>query len=123
MFSDIKHIFPLHFAVFRSVAHCINVEANTERLFSFSGRISDPNMSPSTLSKYAYIAKNADLEPSLSEVKAAYCKKYKSFVLPIEVRFRQKKPPGAPPVTLKFRLTLPSDDVTQVPEFTTDDKK
>jgi hypothetical protein len=98
------YIFPLHFAVFRSVAPCITVEANNERLFLFSGRISDPNMSPSTLSKCTYIVKNADLKPPLTEIKAAYCKKYKSFVLPTAVRFRQKKPPGpgAASVTLKF---------------------
>jgi hypothetical protein len=86
MWDAVRLLFPLHFSLFRSVGHCLTVEANTERLFSFAGRISDPNMTPATLSKYAFISKNSQLLPSMTQIKEAYSKKYKSWALPTEVR-------------------------------------
>lgn len=51
LFTQVKELFPLHWAVFRRVAPCVTVEANVERLFSCSGRLSDPSMNASTLCK------------------------------------------------------------------------
>eukprot|EP00281_Chroomonas_sp_CCMP1168_P014004 CAMPEP_0206213402 /NCGR_PEP_ID=MMETSP0047_2-20121206/1104_1 /ASSEMBLY_ACC=CAM_ASM_000192 /TAXON_ID=195065 /ORGANISM="Chroomonas mesostigmatica_cf, Strain CCMP1168" /LENGTH=101 /DNA_ID=CAMNT_0053635551 /DNA_START=27 /DNA_END=332 /DNA_ORIENTATION=+ len=82
MFEDHKSKVPLHYALFRRVAPCITVEANVERLFSHAGRISDPNINASTLSKYAFIARNTQFQPSKEEIKKRYAQKYKSFSPP-----------------------------------------
>ena len=77
--------YPLMFGLFQSIAGCLGVEANSERVFSCSGRISDPSMKPKTLSKYSFIAFNSHLEPSMKEIKEAYTQAYKSLTPTEEV--------------------------------------
>jgi hypothetical protein len=72
-------LFYLMFGLFQSIAGCLGVEANSERVFLCSGRISDPSMKPKTLSKYSFIAFNLHLEPSMKEIKEAYAQAYKSL--------------------------------------------
>ena len=71
--------FPLHYRVFKQVSSHICHEANTERLFSLAGALSDDNgkMSPDALAIWTSVGANmGTYKPPVDSILKRYMKKY-----------------------------------------------
>ena len=69
--------FPLHYCVFKQVSSHLSHEANTERLFSLAGALSDGNgkMCPDNLATWTSIGANMDIyKPSADLIFKRYFK-------------------------------------------------
>ena len=74
---EVRLSFPLHYILFRQTASHIAHEANSERLFSLSGRLADPNMDPKELGIFAKLASNASVyKPSYDAILQRYMDKF-----------------------------------------------
>ena len=79
MMYKLRHLFPLHYRVFKQVSSHISHEANTEQLFSLAGGLSDDNgkMSPENLAVWTAIGANLKIYmPSDDAIKQRYKEKY-----------------------------------------------
>ena len=74
---ELRAFFPLHYFLFRQTACHIAHEANTEQLFSLSGRLSDPNLNPLELGILAKISSNGLVyRPPYTAILARYLQKF-----------------------------------------------
>ena len=75
----VRHTFPLHYIVFKQVSSHLGHEANSEQLFSRSGKLSDDNgkMDPHRLAVWTSIGVNRRVyEPSVQQIMERYFLKF-----------------------------------------------